>query len=75
MQREGLEAGREAFSEVSKRLIAWLSAEPALTRGRYVFECPMAKAYPKWIQQSETVSNPYMGAAMDTCGEASNWQP
>lgn len=71
---EGLDAGREAFSEASKHLIALLSAKPALIRDRYVFECPMAKSYPKWVQQSETVSNPYMGAAMATCGEASDWQ-
>jgi len=71
----GLDQAREAFGEVSRHLIAILSADPDLAKGRYVFECPMAKSYPKWVQQSETVSNPYMGPEMATCGVASAWQP
>ena len=72
---EGLDQVREAFGEISQHLIALLSADPDLAKGRYVFECPMAKSYPKWVQQSETVSNPYMGPEMATCGVASAWQP
>ena len=72
---EGLDQVREAFGEVSQHLIALLSADPDLAKGRYVFECPMAKSYPKWVQQSETVSNPYLGPEMATCGVASAWQP
>jgi hypothetical protein len=72
---EGLPQAREAFGEVSQHLIALLSADPDLAKGRYVFECPMAKSYPKWVQQSETVSNPYLGPEMATCGVASAWQP
>ena len=71
---EGLPQAREAFGEVSRHLIALLSADPELARGRYVLECPMAKSYPKWVQQSETVSNPYMGPDMATCGVASEWR-
>jgi len=70
-----LDQAREAFGEVSRHLIALLSAEPDLTAGRHVFECPMAKSYPKWVQASDTVSNPYMGPEMATCGVASEWQP
>lgn len=72
---EGLPQAREAFGEVSRDLIALLSADPDLAKGRYVFACPMAKSYPKWVQQSETVANPYMGPEMATCGVASEWQP
>jgi hypothetical protein len=72
---EGLDQVREAFGEVSQHLIALLSADPDLAKGRYVFECPMAKSYPKWVQQSESVSNPYLGPEMATCGVASAWQP
>jgi hypothetical protein len=72
---EGLPEAREAFGEVSRHLIALISAEPELASGRYVFECPMAKSYPKWVQQSESVANPYMGREMATCGSASEWRP
>jgi hypothetical protein len=72
---EGLDQAREAFGEVSRHLIAILSADPDLAKGQHVFECPMAKGYPKWVQQSEAVSNPYLGQEMATCGVASEWQP
>ncbi len=69
----GLETGdvdvvREAFGDVSRALIAVLSVEPDLQRGRHVYECPMAKGYKKWVQVSEGVSNPYMGSDMLQCG-------
>lgn len=66
-----LPEARRRFGEVSELLIGFLSANPGLARGRFVFECPMAKVYPKWVQSSETVSNPYMGSAMASCGSAS----
>lgn len=72
---QGLDQAREAFGEVSRHLIALVSANPELAQGQYVFECPMAKSYPKWVQASDTVSNPYMGPEMTTCGVASKWQP
>lgn len=59
---------RGAFGDVSRALIAVLSAEPSLQRGRQVYECPMAKGYKKWVQGSEGVSNPYMGTDMLQCG-------
>ena len=34
----------------------------------------MAKSYPKWVQASDTVSNPYMGSEMATCGVAHRGQ-
>lgn len=63
-----LNAARSGFGQVSRALIAVLSAEPSLQRGRYVYECPMAKGYKKWVQVSEAVSNPYMGSEMLECG-------
>jgi len=72
---EGLAQAREAFGEISRHLIALLSADSDLAKGRYVFACPMAKSYPKWVQQSETVSNPYLGPDMATCGTPTEWQP
>ena len=69
----GLVVAREAFGEVSRHVVSWLADHPELANGRYVFECPMAKGYRKWVQQSDSVSNPYMGQEMVSCGSASEW--
>lgn len=68
-----LDQARNDFGEMSRHLIAAIAAEPNLAVGRFVFECAMAKVYPKWVQASETVGNPYMGAEMPTCGVQSDW--
>ena len=70
-----LVAAREAFGEVSRHVVSWVAGHPELANGRYVFECPMAKGYRKWVQQSESVPNPYMGQEMAACGSASKWLP
>ena len=66
-------AARKAFGEVSRAVVALLTTEPELARGRYLFECPMASGYKKWVQTSEGISNPYMGKAMPACGAAAEW--
>lgn len=33
----------------------------------YIHYCPMAKAY--WMDESKSISNPYYGKAMPTCGK------
>ena len=68
-----LNQARKAFGEMSRHLIAAIAAEPDLAVGRFVFECAMAKGYPKWVQASETVANPYMGAEMPSCGVKTDW--
>ena len=70
-----LPEARRQFGEVSEPLIGFLSANPELARGQFVFECPMAKGYPKWVQNSEIVSNPYLGTEMASCGTAAAWTP
>lgn len=64
---------RQTFGDASRSVVSLLSAEPSLRGGRYVFECPMAKGYKKWVQPSATASNPYMGGQMPTCGEQGEW--
>jgi hypothetical protein len=71
----GLPAARLRFGKFSEPLIAFLSLQPDLAQGRFVFECPMAKGYPKWVQGSDTVSNPYMGLKMASCGAAAAMAP
>lgn len=65
---------RRQFGEISATLISFLSDNPSLARGRFVFECPMTKGYSKWVQDAETASNPYMGTEMASCGAASDWR-
>ena len=71
----GLPDARLQFGNMSEPLIAFLSPQPELAEGRFVFECPMAKGYRKWVQTSEAVSNPYMGTEMASCGTATAWRP
>jgi len=69
----GLEAARQAFGEVSRFLVALAGADPRLAEGWHVFECPMTETFPKWMQPSEELANPYMGPAMPSCGNATDW--
>lgn len=64
---------RTAFGQVSKSVVALLAAEPSLQKGRHLFECPMAEGYKKWVQLSETISNPYMGSRMLECGATASY--
>jgi hypothetical protein len=63
-----LNAARTAFGPLSDAVIAAAKADgwkdlPSLKIGY----CPMVKQ--SWIQKEGTVSNPYYGSAMLTCGE------
>lgn len=67
-----LDAARKAFGDVSKALI--VAIEKASKAGAdvgavYVFECPMAKPYGKWLQATEDMGNPYYGSSMLKCGK------
>lgn len=74
MGRAGdLEAARAAFSEVSRYLILLAAADPRLAEDRYVFECPMVETFPRWIQTSAEIENPFMGRMMSACGGAADW--
>lgn len=65
---DDIEKVRLAFGEVSKSVIAMLTASPELGKQYHVFECPMAKGYRRWAQATAKLENPYMGTAMLTCG-------
>lgn len=66
-------AVRKQFGEVSKPLVALVTSDTKLQQGRYVFECPMAPGYSKWIQTTPQIANPYMGKRMLECGTKSTW--
>jgi Cu(I)/Ag(I) efflux system membrane fusion protein len=64
---------RADFGGLSQALVALASADPSLQDGWHVFECPMAEGFPKWVQRSEKLENPYMGQKMLACGTRSQW--
>ena len=66
---------RQTFGDLSRAVVTLLSEHRALTAGRYIFDCPMAQDYPKWVQLNEDMANPYMGQRMLRCGTASDWTP
>lgn len=68
-----LAAARAAFGELSRQILLLASIDPRLAGGRHVFACPMVKTFPKWIQPSEALDNPYMGKAMPACGFSTDW--
>lgn len=70
-----IHAVRLTYGELSKSLVALVSAIAPLREGRHVFECPMAKGYQKWIQTEPSLRNPYFGKSMLTCGDESRWAP
>ncbi len=67
------EDARTAFGDVSRGVVSLLAAKPELRAGRYVFECPMATGYKKWVQSTDKIDNPYMGKRMLECGAATSW--
>jgi hypothetical protein len=70
-----LEAQRLKFGDVSRELIGLAQLEPALQQDRFVYECPMARGYRKWVQSTPQIDNPYMGKSMLQCGAESTWAP
>jgi membrane fusion protein, copper/silver efflux system len=63
-----VEAARTALGPLSDAVIAAATADGWKdVSGVKVGYCPMVKQY--WIQKDGTVSNPYYGSAMLTCGE------
>ena len=63
-----VDAVRLAFGEVSKPIVALLTAVPTAAKDYHVFECPMAKGYKRWAQTDKQMANPYMGTKMLECG-------
>lgn len=69
-----IEQNRVTFGEVSRAVVGLLVAEQPLQQGRFVFHCPMAKGYKKWVQAAPEVENPFMGKRMLECGTESDWE-
>jgi Cu(I)/Ag(I) efflux system membrane fusion protein len=64
---ETIEAARAGFGEISDALIAFIGEQGAAVPGDLrIAYCPMAQK--RWLQEGETVRNPFYGAAMPECG-------
>ncbi len=62
-----LPAARSAFKKLSQPLIQYL-AEHKVQSGLYhEAYCPMARA--SWLQDEKSITNPYFGQSMLSCGE------
>jgi hypothetical protein len=64
-----IKEARAAFGDISKSVIQLLVDDPELRKGRFLFLCPMAKGYQKWVQTDGKLNNPYFGSEMLECGE------
>lgn len=64
-----IKEARAAFGDASKSVIQLLVDDPELRTGRFLFLCPMAKGYQKWVQTTGKLNNPYFGSEMLECGE------
>ena len=59
---ETIVIARDAFAVLSEHAIKLATDRT----GYYVVNCPMLKK--DWVQPSGTISNPYAGSSMPTCG-------
>lgn len=66
-------AARAAFGELSRSLVSLASTDTSLQEGLFIFECPMAEGYNKWLQPNDAIANPYMGKEMLQCGGGSEF--
>lgn len=71
-----LASARLIFGEISRAYLTAMKDKPDLAGGPvFVFRCPMAEGYQKWVQVDETMKNPYMGKKMLDCGSKSDLIP
>lgn len=62
---DSLAVAREAFKPLSRRAVHLVADQ----KGYYVANCPMVEGGEgDWVQTSKTISNPYFGQSMPTCG-------
>ena len=65
-----LKVVRVAFGQLSRGVVGAIAADPTLQVGRFLYQCPMAKGYQRWVELKPRMENPYMGSRMLECGSA-----
>ena len=63
-----LDTARHAFGELSRLLLVLQNVDTRMLEGWDVYSCPMTSTFPKWMQPSDEIENPFMGQAMPSCG-------
>jgi Cu(I)/Ag(I) efflux system membrane fusion protein len=64
----GLADAREKFGTLTDAVVAYMEGQRlAAPEGVRRAWCPMARK--TWLQQGDTLANPYYGTSMPTCGE------
>ncbi len=67
MKTGDLETSRESMKYVSRGLVAIFESHDVKMPEHYtIIECPMV--HERWIQDTETVTNPFYGSVMLRCG-------
>ena len=67
-EAKDLTHARKAYQELSRTVVTLMTLYPNLQDGKYIYSCPMVDGYSKWVQEEETMANPYMGTMMLQCG-------
>ena len=70
MTKGGRADVRVAYGDLSRAVVAIIATDASLMQGRFLFECPMAKGYKRWVQVKPEMENPYMGQRMLACGSS-----
>ncbi len=65
---QNLDQARKLFKPLAKIFVEW--ARQTKPPGLTIMYCPMAKA--RWLQEGQTVQNPFYGPDMRTCGVKQN---
>ncbi len=68
-----IDDARRAFGDVSLALVTLSLADPRLQDGWHRYTCPMTPGFGEWLQRGDPLENPYMGAAMLSCGSTEPW--
>ena len=69
-----IEKERSLYGDLSKEIVALLIKHPEFQKGRFLYQCPMVIGYPKWVQNTDKIENPYMGQSMLACGGRTPWR-
>lgn len=67
---ESISELRSAFESISRTLVEHIEANDSVFSPIYIAHCPMAfdNEGADWIQETQTIANPYFGEAMFSCG-------
>lgn len=68
-----LDDARMQLGELNRPLFHLGAHAEQLREGYHVFRCPMAPGFPLWLQESDSIANPYMGTSMPLCGVKTDW--